>query len=89
MHIRDTDLNALGIDVRQNWSVMSYDKSNNFYKGEWRHCVEKGAFDGTFRLKKMETVIDRNIALEDTSQTGKGHNAQCSDESRTLCHSQE
>lgn len=44
-YIRDTDLSALGIDVRQNQSVMSYDKSNDFYKGERRHFLEKGAFD--------------------------------------------
>lgn len=31
-HISDTGLNALSMDVRQNRSVMSYDKSNDFYR---------------------------------------------------------
>lgn len=58
-HIRDTELNAHGIDVRQNQSMMSYNKSNNFYKGEWKHCMEKGAFD--IPIEEKGDCIGRNI----------------------------
>lgn len=44
-HIKDIDLTALSIDVMQNLSVMSYEKSSDFYEGEVQILHGERAFD--------------------------------------------
>lgn len=52
-HISDTGLNALSMDVRQNRSVMSYDKSNDFYRMSGDTTRRKGPLTG-IRIEEKE-----------------------------------